>query len=144
MLVDVGGLPRVADPLVANGLSGQIAALHDVFRQLTLFGLVLVVQYKDAEACLLALTPQLLLCLDDVLFELLDSILEGRSCIVDLIDNEDILANQVRHLKRGEVEPLCAGDLGTRLLDGIGTERLVERETDGLDGNVGRSGPLQE
>ena len=144
MLVDVGSLPRIADPLVANGFGGQIPALDNVFRKLAFLGLVLVVQYKNAEACLLALTTQLLLCLDDVLFQLLDGVLEGRSCVVDLINNENILANQVRHLEGGEVEPLCAGDFGTRLLDGVGAEGLIEGEADGLDGNVGRPRLLQE
>ena len=43
MLVDVGGLPGVADPDVADGAGGEVAALaHHVLGELSLLRLVLV------------------------------------------------------------------------------------------------------
>lgn len=81
----------------------------------------------------------------DILLELLDGVLKGGTGIVDLIDDEDTLANKVLHGTQGsKIEPLGAGDLGTGLLDDIVTEGLVEGETDGLDGDVGRAGALEE
>lgn len=42
VLVDVDGLPRVADPLVADGPGGQIPAVGDVIGKSALLRLVLV------------------------------------------------------------------------------------------------------
>ena len=49
VLLDVGGLPGVADPLIADGARSMVAALGDhVVGQNTLLGLVLVLQsYKS-------------------------------------------------------------------------------------------------
>lgn len=99
-------------------------------------------QHEDAEARLLALAAELLLRLDDVLLELFDGVLERGSRVIDLVNDEDVLADQVRHLEGGEVEPLCAGDFRAGLLDGVGAEGFVEGETDGLDGDVGGAGLL--
>lgn len=102
-------------------------------------------QNKDEEVGLLALAAELLLGNLDILLELAHGILEGSTGVIDLIDNQNILANQVGHLEGAHVEPLCAGDLGTGDLLGITTAKiLVERETDGLDGNVGVAGALEE
>lgn len=104
-------------------------------------------QDKDAEIRLLALPSQLLHGRLNILLKLADRILEGGAGIVNLVDNEDVLANQVRHLKRRQVEPLrarhfCAGclDLGVC----AAAELLVEGQPDGLDGDVGRAGLLEE
>lgn len=144
MLIDIRRLPRVADPLIAACLRSKIPPLHNILRENTLLGLILVMQHEDAKARLLALTAELLLRLDDVLLELLDGVLERGSRVIDLVNDEDVLADQVRHLEGGEVEPLCAGDFRAGLLDGVGAEGFVEGETDGLDGDVGGAGLLQE
>jgi hypothetical protein len=81
----------------------------------------------------------------NILLKLLNSVLEGCSGIVDLVNDKDSLSDEVLHLaESGQVEPLCSGDLCARGLDLIVAERLVERETDGLDGDVGRAGLLEE
>ena len=171
VLLNVASLPRVADPLVTDGESGEVAALgDDVLGKSTLLGLVLVllvahalenvicgtfwciarsneptyVEDEDGELGLLAFAEGLTGSLD-ILLELLDGVLESGAGVIDLIDDEDTLADKVLHGTKGsEVEPLGAGNLGTGLLNDIVTERLVERETDGLDGDVGRAGALEE
>ena len=103
-------------------------------------------QDKHKELCLLILpshTPGLLL---DILCEFLNGVLEGRTGIVDFIDNQDVLSNKVASFYGGEVEPLGAGDLGSEGLFGgvwVG-EFFVEGEADGLDGDVGWSGGFEE
>lgn len=105
-------------------------------------------QHKYAELSLgaLSLGANLLTSSLDILLQLLDGILERGPGVVNLVDDEDLLADQVLHLAQArEVEPLCAGDLGAGLLDdGIGWEGLVEGQADGLDGDVGRARKLQE
>lgn len=107
------------------------------------------VQHKDAKLRLgvLALEPQLLPGGLDVLLQLLDGVLEGGAGVVDLVDDEDLLAYEVLHLaEAGQVEPLGAGDLLAGLLDDAvrAAEGLVERQADGLDGDVGAPGLLEE
>lgn len=107
------------------------------------------VQHKDAKLRLgvLALEPQLLPGGLDVLLQLLDGVLEGGAGVVDLIDDEDLLSYEVLHLaEAGQVEPLGAGDLLAGLLDdAVGAaEGLVERQADGLDGDVGAARLLEE
>lgn len=81
----------------------------------------------------------------DVLFELAHGVIESGAGVVNLVDNEHVLADQVGHFQRRQVEPLCAGDLGAgSFFRGVGAEGLVERETDGLDGDVGVAGFLEE
>lgn len=104
-------------------------------------------EHKDAELGLgsrstgtHALTGNL-----DILLKLLDSVLESRSGVVNLVNDEDSLADKVLHLAQGsKVEPLSPGNLSTRSLNLVVTERLVERQADGLDGDVGRTGLLEE
>lgn len=104
------------------------------------------VQNKDAELGLGLVSPQALAGELDVLLELLDGVLEGSAGIVDLIDDEDALADQVLHLAQGaEIKPLSAGNLSTQSLHlAVVAQGLVERQTDGLDGDVGRAGLLEE
>jgi hypothetical protein len=95
----------------------------------------------------LALSACLYSCGFDVLAQLSDGIFERGARVVDLIHNEHVFANQVGHLERGEVEPLRPGDLGPRRLHrgrSRGGQGLVERETDGLDGDVGTTGLLEK
>lgn len=101
---------------------------------------------KDAKLRLGLVTTHALTSRLDILLELLDGVFQGRSGVVDLVDNEDALADQVLHLAQGsEVEPLGTGDLLADLLDlGILAEGLVQGQANGLDGNVGRPGPLEE
>lgn len=99
----------------------------------------------DEEVSLLALTAKLLLSLLHILLQLAHGILESCPGVIDLIDDQDVLANQVGHLEGAQVEPLSAGHLGAGDLLGITTaEILVEGETDGLDGDVGVTGALEE
>jgi hypothetical protein len=44
MLVNVGGLPRVADPLVADGAGGMVVVLEDVLGEDAFLLLVLVLR----------------------------------------------------------------------------------------------------
>lgn len=170
MLLNVTSLPGVADPLITDGDSGEVAALgDDILGKSALLGLVLVlliavtsekcdlrgflciakkestyVEDEDGELGLLAFAEGLTGSLD-ILLELLDGVLKGGAGVIDLINDEDALADKVLHGTKGsEVEPLGAGNLGTGLLNNIVAERLVERETDGLDGDVGRAGALEE
>jgi hypothetical protein len=103
------------------------------------------VENVDEEVSLLALTAKLLLRLLDILLQLAHGILESCPGVIDLIDDQDVLANQVGHLEGAQVEPLSAGDLGTWDLLGItAAEILIEGQTDGLDGDVGVTGALEE
>lgn len=107
------------------------------------------VQHKDAEFGLgvVALEAELLAGGLDVLLQLLDGVLEGGAGVVDLVDDEDLLADEILHLAQaGQVEPLGAGDLLPRLLDHAvaAAQGLVERQADGLDGDVGAAGLLEE
>lgn len=85
----------------------------------------------------------------NILLQLPNRVLERRPRVVHLVHDENVLAYQVLHLaQRAHVEPLGAGDLGTRDLDldGAGDlgEGLVEGEADGLDGDVGAVVALEE
>ena len=96
----------------------------------------------------LEVAPDLGAGLLDVLLQLLDGVLEGGARVVDLVDDQDALADQVRHLAQGgQVEPLGARDLGADGLDldvdGLG-QALVQGQADGLDGDVGAAGLLEE
>ena len=103
------------------------------------------VENVDEEVGLLALTAKLLLGLLDVLLEFAHGILQSCAGVVNLVDNQDVLANQVGHLQRAQIEPLGAGHLGANGLLGITTTKiLVERQTDSLDGDVGLAGALEE
>lgn len=105
-------------------------------------------EHKDAELGLLGAAnadPRLL----DVLLQLLDRVLQRRTGVVHLVHDQDVLAHQVLHLAQGaEVEPLGAGDAGAGSLNhgraGDLGEGLVEREADGLDGDVGAAVALEE
>jgi hypothetical protein len=140
------GLPWVVDPGVTNGDGGDVTALvHHVLGELALLRLVLVVEHEDRELRGLG-TPASLLCrLGDILLQLLDGVLEGSPGVVDLVHDQNVLADQVGHLETAKVQPLCPGNLGARLLDlGVGTERLVQRKANSLDGNVRAAGGLEE
>lgn len=103
------------------------------------------VQNEDKEVGLLAFPTELLLRLLDILLELTDSVLERRPRVVDLVNDENVLADQVGHLQGAEIQPLCAGDLGTGDFLGVAaTEVLVERQTDGLNGDVRITLALEE
>lgn len=102
-------------------------------------------QDEDEEVGLLALAAELLLSNLDVLLQLAHGVLQSCTGVIDFVDDENVLANQVGHLEGAHVKPLCAGDLGAGDLFGIATtEILVEGETDGLDGDVGVTGALEE
>jgi hypothetical protein len=138
---NVRSLPRVVDPDISNRLGGEVAAAEDFLGQDALLALVLVVEDKDGKGRLLTLAAALLDGRLDVLFQLADGVLEGCARVVDLVDNEDVLANQVGHFQRRQVEPLGARDLCAGLLDLCVVARaqlLVQREANGLDGDVGR------
>ena len=139
-------LPRVAYPHVADRLGGQVAVLgqHGVGK-LTLLGLVLVVQDEDGEGGGLAVGAKLLTGRLDVLLELFDGILERGASVVNFIDDQDPLAHQRGHLQAAQVQPLRARDLGPGRFDGVAAAQvLVQAQTDGLDGDVGRARSLEE
>jgi hypothetical protein len=138
--------PRIADPEIREGDSGNVVVrLDHVPGQRASLGLVLVVQDKDGKASLLRSTTKLLSSNIHVLLQLAHGVLESGACVVDLVDNENVLANQVGHLERRQIQPLCAGDLCAGDLFGrVGAQCLVQRETDGLDGDVGAAGSLEE
>jgi hypothetical protein len=103
------------------------------------------VENIDEKVSLLALTTELLLRLLNILLELAHGILKSCPGVIDLIDDQDVLANQVGHLERAQVQPLSAGDLGAGDLLGItAAVILVEGQTDSLDGDVGVTGTLEE
>ena len=88
----------------------------------------------------------------DVLLELAHGVLERSAGVVDLVHDQDVLADQAGHLQRGQIEPLRARDFGAGLLDrviglvggcgcGCGCggrgEGFIEGEPNGLDGDIG-------
>lgn len=93
---------------------------------------------------LFSFTSQLLLRSLHVLFQLFNSILKRRSCIIDLIDNQNILSYQIRHLERAHIQPLCSCDLGAWSFNIALAEIFVEGETDGLDRDIGGAWLLEE
>lgn len=102
-------------------------------------------KYKDEEVGLLSLTAELLLSHLHVLLQLTDRIFQGCPGVIDLVHNEDVLANKIGHLERAEVEPLSPGHLGSGNLFGVTTSQvLIERQADSLNGNVGLAGTLEE
>ena len=102
-------------------------------------------QHKYKEVGFLSFPAKLLLGLLNVLLQLAYCILQGCPSVVNLINDKDVLANQVGHLERAQVQPLCSGDLGARdLLRVTATEILVKRQADSLDGDIGVAGALQE
>lgn len=86
------------------------------------------VEHKDEEVGLLALTTQLLLCCLDVLLKFPDCIFQRRPGVVDLVHDENVLADQGVHLQRAKVQPLCASDLCTWNFFGVAaTQVFVKR-----------------
>lgn len=112
------------------------------------------VQNEDREDSLLPLASQLLSGKLDILLQFLDGIFQCRPGIIDLIYDQDALADQVLHLAQTrQIQPLCPRDLGTELLDIAGSicagsvggrKRFVERQANGLDRDVGRAWLLEE
>lgn len=76
-------------------------------------------QDKDVEVGGFVLTTELLRGLLHILRQLLHSVLERCPGIIDLINDQDVLADQVRLVDGGEIEPLGAGDLGAGGLLGV-------------------------
>ena len=108
-------------------------------------GKITHVQHEDEEVGLLALTTQLLLSLLNILLQLAHSILQSCPGVINLVHDQNVLANQVGHLQRAQVQPLCTGHLGARDLLGVSTtEVFVEGQADGLDGDVGITWALKE
>ena len=101
---------------------------------------------KDTELGLGLVTTHLLAGLLDILLELLDSIFKSGTSIIDLVDNQDALTNEVLERTKGsQIEPLGTGNLGSGSFNlGIISELLVQGQTNGLDGDVGRAGLLKE
>lgn len=103
------------------------------------------VQYEDEEVGLLALTAKRLLRLLDILLQLAHRIFQGCPGVINLIHNQDVLANQVGHLEGAQIEPLCARDLGARNLFRVtAAQILVEGQTDSLDGDIRLARALEE
>jgi len=145
LLHNILSFPGIADPHIANGDRSLIAfRRHHVVGQLSFLLLVLVVKHKDGQLGLLGLSAQPLGHVLDILLELSDGVLERGSRVVDLVDDENVLANQVLHLQRRQVQPLRAGDLCADFLDLGRAQLLVQRQADGLDGDVRMARLLQK
>jgi hypothetical protein len=109
---DLLSFPRIADPVVGKGNgSNVVVGLDHFLRKSAPLGLVLVVQDEDGEGGLLGGATKLLGGSIDILLQLAHGVLEGCACVVDLVNDENVLADQVGHLEGGQVQPLCAGDL---------------------------------
>ena len=100
---------------------------------------------KNAESRLLLSSPELLPRHFHVFLQLPDSIFQGGSCIIDLIDDQYVFADQIGHFEGGKVKPLSPSDFGTRLLHRpIFTKVLVEREPNSLYRDICRSWAFDE
>lgn len=85
----------------------------------------------------------------NIFLQLLNCILQRCACVVHLIHNQYVFANETRHLQCRQVEPLGTGDFCSRRFDRLGWvaargEGFVEGKADGLDGNIGRGGAFEE
>lgn len=146
MILNVESIPGVDEPLVGHLFAGKVARVHDLLGELLTLLLELVVQDKDADlglGDLLTLGTELLRLELEILGELANSVGKSAASVVDLIDDEDVAADE-GGFGRVKVEPLGLDDLG---LGGDGglvvlvvglpdLEVLVEGEADGLDGDV--------
>lgn len=102
-------------------------------------------KHKHKKVGLLALASQLFLSILHIFLELPHGVFQRRPGVIYLINNKDILANQVVHLQGAQIQPLCAGDLGAGDFFRVSAAQVfVQRETDGLDGNVGLAGAFQK
>ena len=102
-------------------------------------------QNKDAKLRLGSISTHSLSGNLHILLKLLDSIFQRSSRIIDLVHDQDSLSDQVLHLAKGrQIQPLGAGDLGAGSLDLVSGQGLVEGQADGLDGDVGLAGLLEE
>lgn len=103
------------------------------------------VQNENRKRRLFTLTAQVLLRNFHVLFQFPDSIFKSRTGVVHLVHDENVLADQVGHLQRAQIQPLRPRNLGSGdLLGVIEAEILVERQTNRLNRNVGLTRALQE
>lgn len=146
MVLDVESVPGVNEPLIGHLFAGKVARVHDLLGELLTLLLELVVKDKDTDlglGDLLALSAELLGLELEILGQLTDGVGEGAAGVVDLVDNEDVAADE-GGFGRVKVEPLGLDDLGLGCDGGLvvlvaglpDLEVLVEGETDGLDGDV--------
>ena len=115
-------------------------------------------QHEDAEPSLLLVFPtESLPRRLDVLLELPDGVLERRSCVVHLVHDQNVLANQIGHLETAQIEPLRACHFGAgRLNDAVAVaiglvsigrlpaQILIQRKPNRLNGDVRRVGTFEE
>ena len=87
--------------------------------QVTLLGFVLIMQDEDTETSEFGLTTEFGGGNLDVLLEFGDGIFERGASVVDLVDDDDVLAYQVGHLETTQVEPLCACHFGAGRFDDL-------------------------
>ena len=150
---DVLGLPRVGVPQVRDGLGGEVSVLvvDDLWWEVGLLWLHLVVEDEDAE-CGLHLWVLLEVdalsggLISGVLLELAEGVVEGGSGVVDLVDDENVLADQVE-LALLVVDPLGALDGDTELLGLTITSSvdvLVQGEDNSEDAHSGHTLLLEE
>lgn len=94
-------------------------------------------KYKDIEICLFGPTKFFGLNLN-IFTQFLYSVLQCSPGVVNLIDNENVLADQISVFQRGKIEPLGSGDFCARfLLRAIFRDKfLVQGQPDGLDRNI--------
>lgn len=145
MVLDIKGIPGVDKPLVGHLLACEIPPVHDLVGQLLTLLLELVVEDKDTDlglGNLLTLGTELLGLDLEILSQLPHGVGQCAAGIIDLIDNQDVAADE-GGLGGVKVEPLGLDDLGLQgdglivLMGGLpDLEILVERQADGLDGDV--------
>jgi hypothetical protein len=91
---DVLSFPRITDPVVGKGNGSNVVIRLDHFLgKSASLGLVLVVQDEDGESGLLSGAPELLGGSIDILLQLADGVLESCACVVDLVNDENVLAD---------------------------------------------------
>jgi hypothetical protein len=94
---NVRSLPWIIDPQIPYRPGSLIPPLQDVHRQITLLGLILIMQHEDAEIRLLTLSAQLLHRSFHIFLELTYSVLKCCPRVIYLIDDEYVLPDQVGH-----------------------------------------------
>ena len=145
MFINIRRLPWITNPHVPRRNRRQIPSIpHHILRQMALLVLVLVMQHEDTEPRLLP-RPDLLPRGLDILLQLPDRVLQRRSRVVHLVDDQDRFSYQRRHGNRRKVQPLCPRDLRPgRLNLSVCRQLLIEREPDGLDRYVRCTVAFQE
>lgn len=125
----------ITDPLIADFFAGIVP--RHIHQPIELFPLwfVFVVHDKDAELGRV-FDPGLLRLPRGILLEFAQGVVERRSGIVHLVDNQDAFADETRATEGREIEPLDPLDLCPDLLFDPRAQVFIENQTDGLDRDI--------